>query len=143
MDPTLARSGDVPGGVFHEPRGAEQCDGDAGVAQHDLEDLGAVQQVELRRVGADRRQQDDPFGLGLRDSLARRLCDAAAVGKGGLGIIIRRVHQEHTGRAMKGEGERFGIGGVRNDCDLAAARLPLFALGLGAHDRAYRQADIE
>jgi hypothetical protein len=104
--------------------------------------LGIVEQIELRDLGTDRGQEDDPpRPSGVNGGFDRRDCFMRSR-KAGLGVEVGRCHEKHAVDTRERLRQTVGIGD-RSDRDLAALLGPRPALLGGADNGPDRQAGVK
>ncbi len=104
-DARLDGGRDVPGGVFHEPGGAEEGDGDGELAEFALDEGVLAEQVGFAGLGADGGEVDDSIGMrGGEGGLERGGC-SAGFGEVGGGIEDGWDDDEDGFGALEGCGE--------------------------------------
>ncbi len=131
--PFVARGGDIPERVLHEPAGSEERYGQIDRPKRLFERGALAQQVLVRCIRTDGRQANHPFrpslGQGRNDSLDNAHC----LGKARFGIEFGWRQNEDCLGTPEGGGKTCRIVHVGNG-DVAALGFPFRCLGLVAQN---------
>jgi len=135
--PHLAFAGrrDIPGGIFHEPGRSEKRDRNRQIAERVLHQAELGQQIGLRGLCADRRENHEPIRAGGQQRASEDFGEGAKLGKTRRRVEYRREQQKHRRGAAECFGRRRRVGKI-DYRDFATALLPGGSLARAAHDSA-------